>query len=111
MVVSNKRTGLKVVDQAIGSGEVPIGVGPVPPAVEPDSADLAVVAAQLADLPLIIRDVPFPVPACVTAGGQTGLSERKVVGMVPVHQRIIDEERDLLFLAGQRERLDGIQAA
>ena len=91
MVVSHQGAGLKLVDHPVRAGEVPIGVGAVPPAVEPDPADLAVVGAELADLPLVVSHVALPVAVLLPAGGLAGLAQRKVVGVVPIEQRIIEE--------------------
>ena len=110
VVVADQRPGLELVDQLVGPVEVPVGVGPVPPAVEPDAADLAVVGAELADLALVIGDVRLPVAPVLAAGGLARLAPREVVGMMPVEQRVIEEELDALLVAGVGQRLQRVLA-
>ena len=108
MVRADERLRLQLVNQRIGAIELPIGVGTIPPAVEPDAANLAVVGEQFAKLRIHVIEVPRPVAVLRPFGVAAGPAARKVVRMVPIELRIVEEQLDPLFMTFVCERFQDI---
>ena len=108
MVGADERLRLELVDQCIRGVEPPRRIGPIPPAVEPDAADLAVVGQQLAQLPVHVLDVPRPLALFRPPGVAAGAAARKVIGVMPVELRVVEEQLEALLSALLGERLEDI---
>src|SRR5215472_8831209 len=100
MIGNDQRGWLQFVDQRVSLGEMPIGVGLVPHAVEPYASDRAVVGEKLAELAVHVGvEVGIPVAPLGASVGPVRGTARKVVRIVPVELRIIEEELDALMVA------------
>ena len=85
--------------------------GLVPHPVEPDAADRAVVRQQLGELRVHEVEISRPVARLRAPGRMAGATKRRVVGVVPVELRVIEEQLDALprTLGGERlQRIAGV---
>src|SRR4030095_2513670 len=98
MIVADQGLRLQVVNQLVGLVQSPVCSGLVPPAVKPDAADFTVVGAQLAELVIHVVEVAIPVTLFLAAAGMASPSQRKIIWVMPVEVRMIEEEFDALLV-------------
>src|ERR1700730_31206 len=112
MIVPNQRGGLELVDQTIRPGKTPAithsGVLLVPPTIEPDTADGPVLGQQLAQLFVLIVDVPIPIADARPFSAMSRRAAREIIGVMPIELRIVEEQLDALVAAGHRKLRQGI---
>ena len=105
MVVSHQRRGLELVNQVVRLAKAPVGVPLIPDAIEPNPCQAPVPGQQFGELRVHEIEVAVEVAAGRTARILSGSAQRKVVRIMPVQMRVVEEQFQPLFAAlfGQRQ--------